>query len=325
MISVSRFHKENEAKLGLHLLTNKKSLARRITINEILGPSYAMFGSYDYLKSGELMVFDETDMIFLDKLSQAKQEKAFKAIIDAAVPCVVFSKSAHTIPACFLHLAKEKNIAVFQSDEPANKVIHIISDYLDFIFAPIKNVHGTLVDVWGIGILIIGRSGIGKSEIALDLIERGHRLVADDLVFCKRKSKFILMGEGRDFANHYLEIRGLGLVDVKRLYGIRSVRKQKRIEVIIELVEWDPKRNYDRTGLDQDEKKINEVTLPRVVLPIFPGKNMTVLAETIALNQQLKIRGINPAQEFNDKLMKQMQKKMKEQKKFDDFFDDDYE
>lgn len=325
MITVSRFNKENEAKLGLKLLTLKKTLARKITSSEILRPSYALNGFFDYLSSGKILLFDQTDMMFLDSLTKEKRLELFDKLFAAKIACIIVSKSDKKVPEAIVQKAKDRNICMFKSDEPATKIIHILSDYLDFVFAPVKNVHGTLVDVWGIGILIIGRSGIGKSEVALDLVERGHRLVADDLVICKRKNKFILMGEGREFADHYLEIRGVGLVDVKRLYGIRSVRVQKRIEVVIELMDWDPKRSFDRIGMDENYQTINEVKLPKVELPIFPGKNMTVLAETIALNQLLKVQGINPAKEFNENLMKQMQKKIKERKQFDDFLDDDYE
>jgi HPr kinase/phosphorylase len=325
MITLSRFNKDNEKKLGLKLLTLKRTLARKINSSEILRPSYALNGHFENLSSGKVMLFDQTDMSFLSNLSKDERLTFFDKLFEAKVSCIIVSRSDTSVPEGVINKAKERNICMFRSDEPATKIIHIVSDYLDFTFAPIENVHGTLVDVWGIGILIVGRSGVGKSEVALDLVERGHRLVADDLVMCRRKNKFILMGEGREFADHYLEIRGVGLVDVKRLYGIRSVRVQKRIEVILELVDWDPKRNFDRIGIDQNYQIINEVKLPKVELPIFPGKNMTVLAETIALNQLLKVHGINPAKEFNDNLMKQMQKKMKERKQFDEFLDDDYE
>ena len=162
-------------------------------------------------------------------------------------------------------------------------------------------------------------------QLGQDLIERGHRLVADDLVMTIRKNDQILIGEGRKLADHHLEIRGLGLVDVKRLFGIRSIRRSKRIEVVVELVPWDPTRNFDRTGLEEHFKEINGVKLPYVLLPVHPGKNITVLSETIALNHLLKLNGINIAQEFNERLIKAMSQKNREKKEYLDFMKADYE
>jgi HPr kinase/phosphorylase len=189
-------------------------------------------------------------------------------------------------------------------------------------------IHGSLVDVYGIGLLFTGRSAIGKSEIALDLVERGHRLVADDVVIITKKAEEILMGEGRELVEHHLEIRGLGLIDMRSTFGIRAVRVHKRIEVEVRLVDFDPNSDYERTGLDNQETTILGVKLPLIVLPINPGKNITVIAETIALNQLLKIYGHHTAEEFNKKLIQRMREKEKkhlQELKMRDFLDKDFE
>lgn len=177
-----------------------------------------------------------------------------------------------------------------------------MGDFLDDQFALQTVVHGSFVDVYGIGVLLIGRSGIGKSEIALDLVERGHRLVADDVVMITRKGENILMGAGTDIVKHFMEIRGLGLIDVRSMFGIRAIRFQKRIEVVVELMDWNKDEEYTRTGLDSEVKKILDVEILHVKLPIFPGKNVTVICEVIALNYLLKHYGYDAAKEFAKKL-----------------------
>ena len=184
------------------------------------------------------------------------------------------------------------------------------------------------MDVYGIGLLFTGRSGIGKSEIALDLVERGHRLVADDSVIVTKKGEEILMGTGNDISEHLIEVRGLGLLDMRQMFGIRGVRVQKRVEVVVRLVDFDPEADYDRIGLDTKIEDILGVELPLVILPINPGKNITVIAEAIAMNQQLKIHGHNTPEEFNRRLMERMKSKerahLKELQRRD-FLDKDFE
>jgi HPr kinase/phosphorylase len=185
-------------------------------------------------------------------------------------------------------------------------------------------VHGSLVDVYGVGILLTGRSGIGKSEIALDLVERGHRLVADDVVMVTRKGEGILMGAGTDLVKHFMEIRGLGLIDVRSMFGIRAIRFQKRIEVIIELGEWKQNEDYTRTGLENKTIGILDVEMPLVKLPIFPGKNVTVIAEVIALNYLLKHYGYDAAREFAKRLDSMIGQKRKGGRVID-YFEHDFE
>ena len=188
-------------------------------------------------------------------------------------------------------------------------MIHKLRDLLEGIFAPTTSVHGSLVDVYGVGLLFTGRSAIGKSECALDLVERGHRLVADDVVTIKRRAVNVLIGSGNELLRHCMEIRGIGIIDVQAIFGIRSIRAQKRVEVEVNLAEWDSKEDYERLGLEEQHSTMLDVRIPRVVIPIFPGKNITVISETIALNYLVKAYGYNPAEHFSDNLVQLLRRK----------------
>ena len=223
-------------------------------------------------------------------------------------------------------IAAQHTVPVFSSPLETTKAVYFLGDFLDDQFSPQTTIHGSFVDVYGIGLLLAGRSGIGKSEIALDLVERGHRLVSDDIVNVTRKGEGILIGTGTDLVKHFMEIRGLGLIDVQSIFGVRSIRFQKRIEVVVELMEWESNGEFTRTGLDQDTMTILDVEIPHIILPIFPGKNVTVIAEVIALNYLLKHYGYDAAQEFSKKLEKVITHKTKGKAKRNiDYFEHDFE
>lgn len=194
------------------------------------------------------------------------------------------------------------------SDKTTTDFTHLLSDYLYDKFALSITVHGSLVDVYGTGMLITGRSGIGKSEISLDLVERGHRLVSDDTVQIEKKARGILVGVSPELTRHLIEVRGVGLIDVRRMFGVRAVRMQKRVEVEVRLQEWDDNYEWERIGLDQESVTYLEEKIPLVRLPIFPGKNITMIAEVIALNVHLKVYGYNAAEDFNRKLHDEINK-----------------
>ncbi len=181
--------------------------------------------------------------------------------------------------------------------------------------------HGSLADVWGVGLLFLGRSGIGKSECVLDLVERGHRLVADDVVHIKRRGNDVLIGRGHDLARHYMEIRGIGLIDIQALFGIRAVRQQKRIEVVVQLADWDASQEYDRTGLDRTKTMILDVPVPIVTVPLNPGKNLTVICEVVAMNHLLRYSGVDSAKQFNERLLRHTA----EPRELAEYLEEDYE
>ena len=196
-----------------------------------------------------------------------------------------------------------------------------LKPFLDDALAPATTVHGSLADVYGVGLLFLGRSGIGKSECVLDLVERGHRLVADDVVQITRRGVDILIGRGHELAQHHMEIRGVGLIDIKALFGIRSVRQQKRIEVVVQLEDWDASRAYDRTGLSTQQMDILDVGLPLVTVPLNPGKNLTVICEVVAMNHLLRYSGVDAARNFNKRLIQ----RMRERAEVREYLEEDYE
>jgi len=185
----------------------------------------------------------------------------------------------------------------------------MVSAFLEDVFAPTKSVHGSLVDVYGVGLLFTGRSSIGKSETALDLVERGHRLVADDMVTIRRRPPKILIGSGNELLRHCMEIRGIGIIDVQSIFGIRAIRAFKRVEVEVNLRDWKKTENYERLGLEDMMTETLGVQIPLVAVPIFPGKNITVIAETIALNYLVKAYGYHPAARFSENLIETIRRK----------------
>ncbi len=326
-LTVGRLYKETRERLKLRLLTPNSGFEREITDSELHRPGLALAGFLELFTYNRVQILGNTETRYLESLSKRARKQAIERVLQYDIPCIMITDN-NPAPPELIQVATRRSICVFGTEYPTTRFSHYLSDYLQNEFAPRTTVHGTLVDVYGIGLLFTGRSGIGKSEIALDLVERGHRLVADDVVIITRKAEEILMGESREIALHHLEIRGLGLIDVRSIFGIRAVRVHKRVEVEVQLVDFDPEADYDRTGLDEEKTNILGVEIPLVTLPINPGKNITVIAETIALNQLLKIYGHHTAREFNRRLLEKMREKERQHLlnlKMRDFLDKDFE
>jgi HPr kinase/phosphorylase len=208
------------------------------------------------------------------------------------------------------YLANEMNIAILSSRLTTDKLYLSLRKYLEDVFAPTKSIHGTLVDVYGIGILLTGKSGIGKSEAALDLVERGHRLITDDVVKMRLKDTDIIGMPSNDYG-HFMEIRGVGLIDIEKMFGIQAVRKMKRISVQVELMPWSDNMDYERIGLTDNLVDILGVKTPIIYLPVSPGKNVSVIIEVIALNYILKTYGYDAANEYANRLQQELARKAK--------------
>jgi HPr kinase/phosphorylase len=322
-ITVGFMYEANRQRLGLKLLNGEVGFEREVRDKNIHRPGLALAGYVELFTYDRVQVFGNTEVRYLQHLGLRERVKAFETIFKFDLPCVIVTND-NPIDEELIRIATEHGVSIFQSPFETTKLVYFLSDFLDDQFAPQTVVHGSFIDVYGIGVLLTGRSGIGKSEIALDLVERGHRLVADDVVMITRKGEGILLGAGTDVVKHFMEIRGLGLIDVRSIFGIRSIRYQKRVEVIVELGEWKQDVEYTRTGLDHDNIEILGVSIPHVRLPIFPGKNVTVITEVIALDYLLRHYGYDSAKEFSKRLEAAIAEKTKG-KRVIDYFEHDFE
>jgi HPr kinase/phosphorylase len=313
----------NKQRLKLESVNGDVGFDREITDKNIHRPGLALAGYVELFTYNRVQIFGNTEIRYLNHLTFEERLNAFKTIFKFDLPCI-FITSENKLDDELIAIATEHHVSVILTPLETTKFVYFISDFLDDHFAPQTVLHGSFVDVDGIGVLITGRSGIGKSEIALDLVERGHRLVADDVVMVTRKGEGILMGAGSDVVKHYMEIRGLGLIDVRSIFGIRSIRFQKRVEIIVELQEWRHDIEYTRTGLDHENITILGVSLPHIKLPIVPGKNITVIVEVIAMDYQLKHYGYDSAKEFAKRLDAAIAEKTKGKRAIN-YFDHDFE
>lgn len=302
------------------MLTSSASLNRTIHNAELNRPGLALTGFLDRFPNKRIQVLGETEMAYIGQIDKNRLADVATRIFDADVPMVIVAKGI-TPPIEFIQVADEFTTPVFSSRLTTSLLVQKLSAYLDHVFAPSTTVHGTLVDVYGVGLLYTGKSGIGKSEVALDLVERGHRLVADDIVKIVRVAPDVIMGTGSDLLGHHMEIRGVGIIDVEELFGIRAIRLQKRIEVEVNLALWQEAEDYDRLGTENQLTTVLGVQIPIVKVPISPGKNITVISEVIAMNHMLKVYGENSAVEFAKKLSQRLSR----QSVTEDYLESDYE
>ena len=307
-LTVGRLLDRLKDTLHLEQVGGPGGLERVIENSDVSSPGLALAGYVDRFASERLQVLGETEITYLRSLAAADRKRYLATFFSFPLPCVFVTK-AQELPPDLAEAAEAAGIPIIRSTLKTNEFYRRIKPVLEEEFAPTTTLHGSLTDVFGVGLLFIGKSGIGKSECVLDLVERGHRLVADDVVIVKRRGNDVLIGRGHELQRHYMEVRGIGLVDVPGIFGIRSVRQQKRIEVVVQLEEWDQEAVVERTGLDFESTAILEVELPKIRVPLNPGKNITVLAEVIALNLLLRYSGINAAERFNDRLIAQMRGK----------------
>ena len=280
-------------------------LEREITSPNVSSPGLVLAGYVERFPAHRMQVFGETEMSYLASLTDEDRRRILGVFFSFPLPCVFITKGQQPL-AAMRDLAGAAGVPIICSRLKTNEFYTRLKPWLEEEFAPSTSLHGSLSDIFGVGVLFLGRSGIGKSECVLDLVERGHRLVADDVVIATRRGNEVLIGRGHELQRHYMEIRGVGLVDIPGIFGVRAVRQQKRIEVVVELVDWNPELAVDRTGLDHERTTILDVSLPRITVPLNAGKNITVIAEVIALQHLLKYSGIDPAERFNERLMRTM-------------------
>jgi HPr kinase/phosphorylase len=306
--------------LQLEALTGDLGLDRQLPEAEVASPGLALAGYIGRFAPNRIHVFGETEITYLNSLSAEERQATLTKFFGFDLPCIFVTKGLE-VPAELLELARARAVPVLRTKLKTAEFYRRVKPIVEEAFAPRTTLHGSLADVYGVGLLFIGRSGIGKSECVLDLVERGHRLVADDVVQVTRRGNDVLIGRGHELAAHHMEIRGIGLIDIPALFGVRSVRQQKRIEVVVQLDDWETARDTDRTGLAREETMILDVAVPRVVVPLNPGKNITVISEVVAMMHLLRYSGVDVAAAFNQRLIK----RMKEQRGVREYLQEDYE
>jgi HPr kinase/phosphorylase len=275
--------------------------------SDISSPGLALAGYVDRFVAERLQVLGETEITYLSSLSAAERSRVLESFFGFSMPAVIVTKNQDP-PGELRDSAARSGTPLLRTSLKTAEFYRRIKPVLESEFAETATLHGSLADVFGVGLFFTGKSGIGKSECVLDLVERGHRLVADDLVITTRRGNDVLIGRGHELQRHHMEIRGVGVIDIPSIFGIRAVRQQKRIEVVVRLEEWDQNAVVDRTGLDMETTTILGVQIPLITVPLNPGKNITVIAEVIALNHLLRYSGVNAAEAFNERLIGKMRR-----------------
>ncbi len=306
-ITLKTINEEKGPDLSLRLIAGERGLKRKVGTVDINRPGLALAGYIRHFPKDRIQIIGRTESDFLSTLKNRERKKAVEKILHLSPPTFIFTKPAKVFPEFI-----QEEIPIFKTSLPTLHLIHQLTTYLDYKLAPETYCHGDLVDVYGIGLLITGKSGIGKSECALDLVARGHRLVADDLVRILRRGEGILMGYSAAKSQklrHHIEIRGVGIVDIYSLFGVRAIRVQKRIELVCELVPFRTGIEVERLGLEDKFTKILGVKIPLVRIPVIPGKNLALVCEVIAKNHLAKILGYHPAKTFYEEINRIMEGK----------------
>ena len=298
------------ADLGLRTVAGEKGFHRAISWGRIQRPGLALAGFQAFIKPGRIQILGESELNYLDTMPSAVREERIAAICALPVSAFVVTKGQE-VPQDLARECRRRDVPLLVSDRTTSVVIQSITRILEDELAPSTTVHGVLVDVYGMGVLLLGESGIGKSECALDLIQRGHRLVADDVVEIRKYPNGSLVGRAAEMIRYHMELRGIGIINIKHLFGVSAVRASKSIEMVIELERWDPSKRYDRLGLDGETYTILERPRPFLRLPVASGRNIALLIEIAARNELLKTQGYDAAKEFALKVDEQIAKNMR--------------
>jgi HPr kinase/phosphorylase len=288
-------------KFNLELVGGEEGLHRPITTSDISRPGLEMAGYFNYYPAERVQLLGKTELSFLELLDEAERKRRMEALCTDITPGIIISRDLE-IPDELVEAANRTSVPVMRSSMKTTRFSSRLTNYLESKLAPTTAVHGVLVDIYGVGVLITGKSGVGKSETALELVKRGHRLVADDCVEIRQEDMDTLIGTSPDLIEHLLEIRGLGIINVMTLFGAGAVRNYKRITLCINLELWDQKKQYDRLGLEEEKMKIIDTDITKYTVPVRPGRNLAVIIEVAAMNFRLKRMGVNAAEQFTNRL-----------------------
>lgn len=306
ILTINNLLTETEYGLNLTLVAGSRGLANRLTSPRIQKPGLALTGYTEHLHPSRLQVLGNTEISYLRQLPEEQGREYLGKFCSFPIIGITVTKGLE-LPGYLMEIAEDAGIPLLVSPHQSSTFISLITKFLEESLLPTTHLHGVLVDVLGVGVLLLGKSGIGKSECALDLILRGGRLVADDIVFIRKKMPASLVGMAGESLQYHMEIRGLGIINIKNLFGVSSIREKKIIDLVIELVDWDSNQEYDRLGIDDAVYTILDVDLPHLRIPVRPGRNLTSIIEVAARNYLLKGMGYHSAREFHEQLMNRLE------------------
>ncbi|BAM46816.1 HPr(Ser) kinase/phosphatase [Amphibacillus xylanus] len=292
---------------NLKILAGEKGLDREFIMSDISRPGIELTGYFRYYPKARLQVLGKTEISYLNELSKEDRIDRAKRLCTKVTPCIVITRGLEA-PQELIDQCNEADVPLLSSPYKTTRVVSRLTNFLEAEFAPFTTMHGVLVDIHGVGVLITGQSGVGKSETALELVKRGHRLVADDSVEIRQEDYDRLIGSSPELIEHLLEIRGLGIINVMTLFGASAVRSRKEIDYVINLEIWNEKKQYDRIGIEDEIIRIIDVEIPKTTLPVRPGRNLAVIIEVAAMNFRLKRLGVNAAEEFSKRLTEMIEK-----------------
>jgi HPr kinase/phosphorylase len=291
--------------LGLEIIAGQEGLDRRVSAASIQKPGLALAGFVEMFKPGRMQVFGRTEIDYLWSLVPKQRRQAVDNLLSCLPPAVVVTRGSD-IPEQLIGAADTYNVPLLQTGLRSSIFVDSLHRYLSNRLARVRSVHGVLVDVFGVGVLMIGKSGIGKSECALELVMRGHRLVADDVIEISKRPPSTIIGSGAELIRHHMEIRGLGIINVRDLFGVAAIRELKRIDLVVSLEDWDDEKTYERLGVSKNTHEILSVVLPKVLIPVRPGRSLTAIVEVAARNQLLKSMGHHSAMEFENRVQESL-------------------
>lgn len=288
-------------KFQLKLVSGEEGIGRYITTSDISRPGLEMAGYFTHYPANRVQLLGKTELSFFEMLPKEEKISRMMLLCSEQTPAIIISRDLE-VPQELINASNANHVPVFVTKLTTTRFSSRLTNFLESKLAPTTAMHGVLVDVYGIGVLIMGKSGVGKSETALELVKKGHRLVADDSVEIRQEAENMLIGSPPPLLEHLLEIRGIGIIDIMTLFGASAVRPYKRITLIVELETWDPDKFYDRLGLDEEKMKIIDTEVTKLTIPVQPGRNVSVIIEVAAMNYRLKKMGVNAAEEFSRRL-----------------------
>ena len=306
-LRVGYLYEKMRNELRLSLQAGKRGMNRRIKVAEVERPGLAITGFFDYFASRRIQVIGKVEIYYFRSLTSQVRRDRIRELMEHNVPCLIVARN-YRPPEELVEEANKANVPLFRSPMITMNLVNRLTLFLDEEFAPTVSIPGNLMEVFGVGVLIRGKGGVGKSETSLGLIEKGHRLITDDIVRIRLREGRYLVGTGAELTRHHMEIRGLGIINVQALFGAVCFKEEAPIDMVVTLERWDPEKEYERLGIEEETISILGRPVPHMLIPVRVGRDIVLMVETAALNHRLKATGYNPAKQLNEKLMALMTK-----------------